>query len=269
MKRAIDDLLLFLLVVLLVAVAVFLFFPLLIAISMAFDARSYLGNFPPPAFSLRWFDRFFHEPFYMRGLQTSLIVAAASTLISSSLGVTAAVVLSRADFFGKQAVTALFLSPLVVPSVVIGFSLLLVFAKLQIFGGFLALLCGHVILTIPYTIRVSLAGLLAVPKSMREASLVLGANEWRTFWQVSFPLARSNILAASIFAFVFSMDDVAVSLFLSSVNTYTLPVAMVGMMRSDFDLSIAAAAVFLMATMSILMLIVDRLMGVNKIFAAG
>jgi len=64
--------------------------------------------------------------------------------------------------------------------------------------------------------------LLAVPKSLREASLVLGANEWRTFWQVSFPLARSNIFAASILAFVFSMDDVAVSLFLSSVNTYTL-----------------------------------------------
>src|SRR5262249_24550464 len=128
---------------------------------------------------------------------------------------------------------------------------------------------GHVIITIPYTIRVSLAGLLAVPKSIREASLVLGANEWRTFWHVSFPLARSNILAASIFAFVFSMDDVAVSLFFSSVNTYTPPVAMVGLMRSDFGLSLAAAAVFLMATMSILMLIVERLMGVNKIFAAG
>jgi putative spermidine/putrescine transport system permease protein len=269
MTRAIDDLLLGLLVVLMAALAIFLFFPLLIAVSMAFDARSYLGNFPPHELSLRWFDRFFHEPFYMRGLQTSLIVAAASTLLSSLLGVTTAVVLSRADFFGKQAVTALFLSPLVVPSVVIGFSLLLFFAQLGMYGGLLALLCGHVIITIPYTIRVSLAGLIAIPKSIREASLVLGANEWRTFWQVSLPLARSNILAASIFAFVFSMDDVAVSLFLSSVNTYTLPVAMVGMMRSDFDLSIAAAAVFLMTTMALLMLIVERLTGVNKIFATG
>jgi putative spermidine/putrescine transport system permease protein len=265
MARALDDVLFVLLLLIVALVVIFLFFPLIVAVTMAFDARDYLGAFPPHGFSLQWFHRFFNDDFYMNGLRTSVTVAIVSTLLSTVIGVSAATVLAENDFRGKQALEALFLSPLVVPSVVVGFALLLFFAKIGVYGGFARLVGGHVIITIPYTIRVSLAGLVGIPKSVREAALVLGANEWRAFWTVSLPLARANIFAGAIFAFVFSMDDVAVSLFLSSANDYTLPVAMVSMMRSSFDLSVAAAAVFLMVVMTTLMLIVDKLSGVNKI----
>jgi putative spermidine/putrescine transport system permease protein len=265
MRRALDDILFLVLLLVIAVVVIFLLVPLFVAIAMAFDAREYLGSFPPNQFSLQWFRRFFGDEFYMRGLQTSFRVAAISTIISTSVGVIAATVLATREFRGKQVLQVLFLSPLLVPSVVVGFALLLFFSKIGLFGGFPMLLGGHVIITVPYTIRVSLAGLVGIPKSIREAALVLGANEWRAFWTVSLPLARTNIFAGAIFAFVFSMDDVAVSLFLSSVSTYTLPVAMVGMMRSKFDLTIAAASVFLMLMMIVLMLIVDRLSGVSKI----
>ncbi len=267
MTRVLDDTLYALLLFVVALVVVFLLMPLVITIGMAFDARDYLGNFPPRALSLQWFKHFFSDEFYMNGLTTSISVAVASTVLSTIIGLTAATALAEGRFGYKQALNTLFLSPLVVPSVVVGFALLLFFSKIGLYSGFLPLLGGHVIITLPYTIRVSLAGLVGIPRSVKEAALVLGANEWRAFFTVSLPLARTSIFAAAVFAFVFSMDDVAVSLFLSSVNTYTLPVAMVGMMRSHFDLSIAAAAVFMMVVMTTLMLCVDRLSGVNKILA--
>ena len=206
---------------------------------------------------------------YMRGLQTSLLVASVSTVTSGIIGVTAAIVLVHSKTRWASALEAIFLSPLIVPTVVIGFALLLFFSKIGVFNGFVRLLAGHIIITVPYTIRVTLAGLVGIPKSIGEAALILGANEWRAFWSVTLPLARTNIFAGCIFAFVFSMDDVSVSLFLSSVNTYTLPVALVGMMQSQFDLSIAAAAVFLMIVMTGLMLTIDKIFGVNRILSGN
>jgi putative spermidine/putrescine transport system permease protein len=265
MARVLDDILFVALLVLVAVIAAFLIFPLIVAVLMAFDARTYLGTFPPHGFSFQWFYRFFNDEMYMRGLKTSLLVATISTFASAIIGVTAAIALVHTRSRARQALEAIFLSPLIVPTVVIGFALLLFFSRIGLFIGFTRLLCGHIIITVPYTIRVTLAGLVGIPKSISEAALSLGASDWRAFWTVTLPLARTNIFAGTIFAFVFSMDDVSVSLFLSSVDTYTLPVAMVGMMQSQFDLSIAAAAVFLMVVMTTLMLAIDKIFGVNKI----
>jgi len=263
--RALDDALFALLLIAVSLIGVFLIFPLIVAVLMAFDARTYLGAFPPNEFSLQWFYRFFGDEMYMRGLKTSLLVATISTVASTAIGVPAAIVLAQSKPRGKQLLETLFLSPLIVPAVVIGFALLLFFSKIGLFNGFTRLIGGHIIITVPYTIRVTYAGLVGIPKSISEAALALGGNEWRVFWSVTLPLARTNIFAGAIFAFVFSMDDVSISLFLSSVDSYTLPVALIGMMRSQFDLSIAAAAVFLMVIMATLMLMIDRIFGVNKI----
>ena len=122
--------------------------------------------------------------------------------------------LDGCEFPGKAALEALFLSPLVVPAVVIGFALLLFFALLGVFDGFTRLLGGHIIITLPYTVRTTLAGLVGIRKTLTEAAMSLGANERRAFWDVTFPLARTGMVAGAVFAFAFSMDDVAVSLFL-------------------------------------------------------
>jgi putative spermidine/putrescine transport system permease protein len=244
---------------------VFMILPLVVAVTMAFDGRNYMGAFPPTDFSLQWFHKFFGDEFYMKGVRTSFLIAFFTMIISTGVGLAAAVALADRDFPGKDLLAALFLSPLVIPAVVIGFALLLFFSQIGVFDGFIRLLAGHVLITIPYAIRVSLAGLVAIPKSTREAALVLGANEWKAFWTITLPLAKTNVFAAAIFAFIFSMDDVAVSLFLSSVDAYTLPVAMVGMMRSAFDLSVAAGAVFLMVVMTTIMLAADILFGIGKV----
>ena len=269
MHRRIDGILRSSAIALIVVSVVFLLLPLLVTVLMAFDARGYLGPLPPPSLSTRWFVRFFSDSYYLRGLQTSLLLAFCPVAISIAAGVSVAIFLDRFSFAGKQAFAALFLSPLVVPPVVIGFSLLLFLSRIGIDSGFLRLLCGHVIITLPYTIRATVGSLAGLDRSLGEAASSLGANERDTFWEITFPLARTGIITGGVFAFAISMDDVAVSMFLTDPTTYTLPVALVSNMRAKFDLTIAAAALMLMGLTVVLILVLDRVVGFNKLIGQG
>lgn len=248
---------------------VFLIAPIAVSILMSFDARGYLGRFPPTEFSFQWYARFFSDTYYLTGLQTSLILAVVAATVSTIAGVSAAVAIDRYEFPGKQALETIFLSPLVIPAVVIGFAMLLFFALMGIFQGFPRLLAGHIIITFPYTVRTTLAGLTGIRKNLTEAAMTLGATERQAFWDVTFPLARTGMVAGAVFAFAFSMDDVAVSLFLTSPETYTLPVAMVSMMRTNFDLTIAAASVVLMLFTIGLILVLDWIVGLERVIGGG
>ena len=253
-----------------VAVAlVFLIVPLLVTVLMAFDARNYLGPLPPPALSWHWFVRCLSQESLKSGLRTSLALAVMAAAISSCAGAAAAVALHRATIFGRDVLLALFLSPLIVPPVVIGFSLLLALSKAGVSDGFARLLCGHVIITLPYTIRAALASLAGQDPRLIEAALVLGATERQAFWSVTLPLIRTGIITGAVFAFAVSLDDVAVSTFLTDPSTVTLPVALVSAMRASFDLTIAAAAVMLMAVTAILMVVLDRAVGFNRLIGHG
>jgi putative spermidine/putrescine transport system permease protein len=257
-------------VLLVVAIAVaFLLLPLAVTVLMAFDARSYLGPMPPPEFSLRWFERLVGESYFLQGLRTSLYVVIVTVPLSVAVGVASAFVLDQDRFRVKAALTAFMLSPLVVPPVVIGFSLLLFLSSLGVFEGYLRLLAGHLIITVPYTIRATLASLAGIDRSLREAALNLGADERQAFWDVTFPLARTGIVSGAVFAFAVSMDDVAVSLFLTDADTYTLPVALVSSMRANFELTIAAAASLMLAFTALVVFVLDRLVGLDRVVGQG
>ena len=249
--------------------ALFLLGPIFVSAAMSFDSRAYLGPFPPPELSMQWYERFFTEKYFLRGLKTSFILAFIAAGVSTVVGVLTAVILDRYNFRGKEALTAFFLSPLVVPAVVVGFALLLFFAQIGVVDGFTRLLGGHIIITVPYTIRTTIAGLVGISPTLNEAALSLGANERAAFWEVTFPLAKTGIIAGAIFAFAFSMDDVAVSLFLTDPHTYTLPVALISYMRANFDLTIAAASMFLVGLTLALMLILDRIVGLDRVVGQG
>ena len=119
------------------------------------------------------------------------------------------------------------------------------------------------------SVRATLAGLVGIRPSFTEAALSLGANERQAFWKVTFPLARTGIVAGAVFAFAFSFDDVAVSLFLVDPGSVTLPVALVSMMRANFDLTIAAASVLLMGFTVVLIFVLDRVVGLDTVVGQG
>jgi putative spermidine/putrescine transport system permease protein len=256
-------------VLLLVSVCAFLLLPLLLIVIMSFDSRSYLGQFPPPDLTLRWYVRFFSSDYFLKGLKFSIVIAVTATLISTVIGVSAALAINRLSRAIREMLTSVFLSPLVVPGVVIGVALLIFFAEIGLTNRMLRLIGAHVLITFPYALRTTLASVSAIPRSMYEAALSLGANEREAFWTVTLPLARTGIAAGAIFAFAFSFDDVAVSLFLSDPDTYTLPVALISIMYANLDLTIAAAAVLQVIFVVAVVLLLDRLVGVEKVIGSS
>jgi len=267
--RVLDDAASAIVIGTIVATVLLLLLPLVMTVSMSFDARDYLGAFPPPHLSLRWYDKFFSDPYLINGLKTSVQLATLTAFVATALGLSAAVALERLPLRQQQLLISLFLSPLIVPGVVIGFALLIFYARAGVHNTFLRLLGGHILITFPYAVRTVFAALGGIRPSLVEVAQSLGASPTKAFWTVTFPLARTGIAAGAIFAFAFSLDDVAVSIFLSDPDRYTLPVALVSMLHANFDLTIAAAAVLVIAGSIGLMLLLDWLAGLDRIVGAG
>jgi putative spermidine/putrescine transport system permease protein len=269
MKRWIDDFNFLLVLLVIAATVVLLVVPVLMTVVSSFDSRNYMGPFPPKHFSLHWYAKLFNDSRYLIGVRTTILVTIPAAIAATIVGVAAAVALDRGRFPGKEAISSLFLSPIIVPGVVIGFSILLFLARLGISDGLVRLLLGHLLISIPYTIRTSLAGLTGIRRSFAEAALVLGATDWMAFWTVTFPLAKTGIIAGFIIALAFSLDDVALSAFLGDSQNYTFAVSLLASMRANFDLTIAAASVLLIGFTVILIFSIDRVIGIDRVFGTG
>jgi putative spermidine/putrescine transport system permease protein len=252
-----------------VAVVLFLVVPIAICVVLSFDARDYLGSFPPTAWSLRWYRAFFDNPSYLDGLLVSLRLALLASCIAVVAGTAAAVFLARSRFPGRAMLETVFLMPKFVPTVVIGFSLLGFSAAIGIRDAFTRLLIGHAVIVLPFTIRAALASLVGIRPSLVEAAVSLGASERRALLDIVVPLARTGIAAGAVMAFVLSFDEVAVSLFLSDPFTQTLPVVLIAEMRANLNLTIAAVSTaFLVLTGAVLVLL-DRTLGLDRVIGQG
>ncbi|MCK1744451.1 ABC transporter permease subunit [Bradyrhizobium sp. 139] len=268
-KRRVDILLAIAVTAIIAVTALFLLFPVVVTVLMAFDARDYIGPFPPTELSTRWFGKLLEDAYIWAGFRTSLLLAIATTAAAAAMGALAALAISWMSPRWRDFVTTMFLSPLVLPGVIIGFGLLMFFAAFNQVPVFLKLFAGHLIITLPFTIRMTLVGLAGISQTLREAALSLGANERQVFFTVTLPLAKNGIAAGAIFAFAASMDDLTISLFMSDFQTYTLPLALTTLIKSSFDLTIAAAAVALMGLTIVLLIVLDSVLGLERAMGHG
>ena len=254
---------------LLAAIILFLIVPIGVAVILSFDDREFIGAFPPSRFSLRWYRAFMQNPSYLDGLVVSLKLALVATMISIVAGAGAAIALTESQWRGRDVVETLFLSPKFVPTVVIGFSILGFASAIHVFDAFTRLVMGHVVITIPFTVRATLASLVGIPRSLGEAAVSLGATPWRAFVDITLPLARTGIIAGGLMAFVLSFDEVAVSIFLTDAFTQTLPIALVAEMRANLNLTVAAISTVLATLAVIIVLILDRAAGLDNVIGRG
>ncbi len=248
---------------------VFLLLPLVVAVVMSLDSRPFLGQLPPPSLSLQWYAKVFTSDYIGPSFATSLVVALVAVALNATAGTAAAVAITSGRLPGSRLLAQLFLSPLVVPAVVIGFGLLLVLARLGITSGIGRLMLGHIVITLPYAIRACMASLVGQDRRLTEAAAILGANEWQAFRSVTLPLIRTGIITGAIFTLAISLDDVAVSMFLVDRQNITLPVALVTHMRAAFDLTIAAIAVMAMVFTAFVVLILDVTLGIDRVIGQG
>lgn len=228
-------------------VVVYLIAPLVVVVGMSLNSASTL-SFPPRSLSLRWYEKFLDSPQWTDGVMMSLRLGVVVAVCAALLGYLLALGLDRARVRGKAVVGAVATSPLVIPSVVLGVALYLVFAKLHLVATFHGLVIAHVAMALPYVVVNILAALQLVDRDLERAARSLGANPVRAFVRVTLPLTAPGLAAAAIFAFVISWDEVVVAIFLSGPETQTLPIVMWSQLRTSMDPTIAAVATVLMAT---------------------
>jgi putative spermidine/putrescine transport system permease protein len=249
--------------------AAFLLVPMGVDAILSFDARAFMGPFPPPALSGRWYQALLDNPAYVDGFVNSVRVSVPATLLATVFGTAAAVGLVCSGMRGRAAIETALLSPKFIPTVVVGFGLLSLCARLRIDDGLTRLIAGHLVITLPFVVRAVLASLLGVRPSLLEAAESLGASRLRAVLDILLPAARTGILAGALMAFVLSFDEVAVSLFLSDPFTQTLPLALVAEMQSNLNLSIAAASTVYVAVAAALLLLLDRIVGIDRVVGRG
>jgi spermidine/putrescine transport system permease protein len=237
---------------------VFLYAP--IAILAIFSFNNGDVSFPLQGFTTRWYEQFFSNPVLLGALQRSAIVATASSLIAIALGVLASFALIRRRFVGKSAVSALFFSPLVIPYLVFGISLLLLFrlvdqaltsvAGIYIGLGLHAVVVGHVVVSLPYVILTVMPLLERLSVSLDEAARDLGAGTWQAFRRVTLPLLLPALVSSFLIAFTLSFDEYAIASFLAGEQP-TWPVYLFAQLRvpSQLPQLVAVSSVILIASM--------------------
>jgi spermidine/putrescine transport system permease protein len=230
-------------------VVVFLYAPIAILVVFSFN-DSVLPTFPLSGFTLGWYGQFVHDGELRGALETSAIVAALSSLGAVVLGTLASLALARRRFRAKAAVSALLLSPLVIPYVVFGISLLLLFHTLGVQRSILTVAVGHIVISLPYTILVLVPRLEQIDASLEEAAFDLGASRFRTFRSIVLPLILPAVLSAFLIALTTSFDEYAVASFVVGTRV-TFPIYLYGALRFPSRLPEVIAVAVVVMTLSL------------------
>lgn len=251
-----------LLILFTVLVYIFLMGPLIIVLGASVSDTTYL-TFPPQGLTLRWFENIFAISAFKRTIVTSLELAFLATGLALLVGIPAAYALNRYRIKLPSWLSTVFVLPILVPEIVLGFSLLKSVAVSMQTPIFLTLLVGHMLLVLPYCVRVVSASLASFDFSIEEAAVSLGSPPVKTFFTIVLPNVRSGVIAAFILAFITSINDVSTSLFLTGPGISTLPIQILAHVEQFFDPTIASVSVLLMLLTVAVMAIVERTLGLT------
>jgi putative spermidine/putrescine transport system permease protein len=242
----------------------YLLLPTLIVIGTSFTASDFVV-FPPAGLSLRWFAKLWQLQAVRAAAARSLGIAAAATALALVLGVMAAFPLVRGRFHGREALNALLMSPLVLPSLVYGLAALIFVSALGLSLSIPVLVLSHVAIIVPYVIRTTAASLALLDPELETAARSLGANLWQTFAYVVFPNLLPGIATGGVFAFISSFDNLTVSLFLAGPRVETLPIRLFAMIEFDLDPSVAAISTVLVLITLAAVVLAHRAVGLTRI----
>ena len=250
-----------------IAVYAFLLAPILVVVLASLTKTSFVV-FPPRGITLAWYAAIPAHPEFVASLILSLIVATGTAIVSGTLGTLAALAIVRERVPGAGLWLAALSSPLVIPTVVLGIALLQWFTLIALPAGPLPLILGHTLLAMPYVVRLVAAGLAGIDPTLERAAAGLGAASFQRFRLVTLPLVTSSIVAGALFAFITSFDDLTVALFIVSTNVMTLPVRIYNYMQFNYDPLITSVATVMIFLSFVLVVIVERVIGVGRVFTA-
>lgn len=247
-----------------ILVFAFLFLPLLIIAVTAFGNEPTI-TFPIHGFSLEWFEKAITSQSFQKAFGLSLQVALLSTIAALIVGIPAAYALSRYSVKGKKFIKSFFLSPTIVPGIVVGYALfqfVVIKLKFPIYEG---LLLGHFLVVLPYIIRVVGGSLEHFDYSIEEVAWSLGCPKIQTFFKVVLPNISSGIISSFLLAFINSFNNIPVSMFLSGPGISTLPASLMSYVEYNYDPTVSAVSVLLMVATVIVMFVVEKTLGISAL----
>ncbi len=249
--------------------AVFMLAPLAVVVYVSFTPYNYL-KFPGLSeLSFRWYQAIADRPAFIQGFLKSVLLAGISSGLSLIIGSLASYGIVRSRFRGRDFLNTVLMFPLLIPGVVLGLFLLILFAQLGVSSTFLRLLAGHVVITMPYAIRTMHSAFEVLDPRMEQAARNLGAGSWTIARRIVFPLVLPAAAATACFAFIVSFDNLTVSLFLVRPEFVTLPVTIYTYITEVTDPAVAAVSTLLIALSYTVFYILERVWGIGKVFKGG
>ncbi len=249
---------------------IYLSVPLIFVTWLSFYSQE-IPSYPPEGYSLRWYSTAIRNERFIKAFITSAEVGVLATLIGLLVALPASLAIHRHRFPGRSAISSLLLMPLIVPGIVLGFALYVfqveteITTGLPVMGSFWGLVLGHVLLVIPWTVRLILASLAGFDPTLEEAALNLGAGRFTTFRRITMPSILPGIVAGGLFGFVASFGNLEMSLFLVAPGETTLPIAILQYLQWRIDPTIAAISVIQIVIIAAALLVTDRFVKLSRV----
>jgi ABC-type spermidine/putrescine transport system permease subunit II len=250
------------------ALLVGLFFtvPMAVAVLMSFTPSKFL-RLPTTQWSLRWYEEFFASLKWMEGLANSLVVSALTIVISLVIGLLTALAFTRHRFRGSSALYTACLTPVFTPAVIIAMAMLAVAYRTGLWGSHLIIAIGHSLWALPIVVMVLRASLEGLDRSLEEAARGLGASPWQVFYTVIAPLIAPSIFVGALFAFIISINEFVMALFLCGVETETLPRIIYPTLRYSLTPLVAAASGVLVLLTLVVLVLAAWVVNLRKLLA--
>ena len=243
---------------------IFMLAPILVVCFVAFTPEGYL-SFQTDRWSLRWFYAIGRYPEFISAFWRSLWLGALSSAIAVVFSVPAALAIGRHRFRGRDAMTALFMSPLMIPHVVLGIAFLRFFTELGLGGTFMGLVLAHIVIVLPFALRLTLASAVGLDRSIEHAAISLGASEGTVLRRITLPLVLPGLVSGWALAFINSFDEVTMTVFIAAPATVTLPVRMFLYIQDNIDPLVTSVSACVIAITVAALLVLDRFFGLERL----
>ena len=244
--------------------ATFMLAPLVVVIGVSFTPEGFL-EFPPSGISLRWYRAILDNPDFIAAAWISLELGLASATLATVLAVPAGLAIGRRQFTGREALQGIFLSPLMVPTVVLGIAFLRFLSLFDLNGTFLGLTLCHAIIITPFVLRLVLASVVGMDRSIEKAAISLGASDWTVFRRIILPAIMPGVIGGWVLAFITSFDELTVTVFIVNPSTTTLPVRLFSHITQTTDPLVASISAITILFTVALMIVVDRFYGLDRL----
>ena len=236
-----------------ILVFLFLYIPILVVIVFSFNSGDQISVWE--GFSIGWYEKLFKNPDVWRACKNSLVIAGVSTLISTIIGTAAALAIHKYRFRFRVVLTRVLYLPLIIPDIVLAIALLTFYSQIKFPVRLTSVILAHVVFNIAYVTIVVRARLQGYDDTVEEAALDLGANEWQTFWRITFPLIAPGIIGGALLAFTLSIDDFVITFFTSGVGYTTLSVHIYSSLKFGITPELNAISTMLLVNSIVLILL--------------